>query len=162
VGDLGVGLFQVREQTESETREYRLLTLPFGVEWDKRDSETNTKSGYYLDLDLTPFVGLQGIGNGTRVFADTRGYASVGPDQKVTLAGRSMIGSLIGVEPEDAPADFLFFSGGGDFGYVGDTSTPLREGDWHAGTGLGVRYQTGIGPIRLDVGTPATGDKQAF
>ena len=29
---------------------------------------------------------------------------------------------------------------------------------WHAGAGVGVRYNTGIGPIRLDIGTPASGD----
>jgi len=36
---------------------------------------------------------------------------------------------------------------------------PLEGGDWHAGTGVGVRYNTGIGPIRLDVGTPANGSE---
>ena len=38
------------------------------------------------------------------------------------------------------------------------TSVPLEEGDWHSGVGIGVRYDTGIGPIRLDVATPADGD----
>ena len=45
-----------------------------------------------------------------------------------------------------------------DIGHVGETATPTEGGDWHAGTGLGVRYNTGIGPIRLDIGTPASGD----
>lgn len=31
-------------------------------------------------------------------------------------------------------------------------------GDWHAGAGLGLRYNTGIGPIRLDVAAPVAGD----
>lgn len=30
-------------------------------------------------------------------------------------------------------------------------------GDWHAGAGLGLRYDTGIGPIRLDVAAPVHG-----
>jgi translocation and assembly module TamA len=34
---------------------------------------------------------------------------------------------------------------------------PLTDGDWHAGAGIGVRYQTGLGPLRLDVATPVTG-----
>jgi translocation and assembly module TamA len=40
-----------------------------------------------------------------------------------------------------------------DAGYVGEG---LRGGgaDWHAGAGLGVRYLTPIGPLRLDVATP--------
>lgn len=30
-------------------------------------------------------------------------------------------------------------------------------GDWHSGAGIGVRYDTGFGPIRLDVATPVGG-----
>ncbi|NEX46252.1 autotransporter assembly complex protein TamA [Pseudotabrizicola algicola] len=32
-------------------------------------------------------------------------------------------------------------------------------GDWHAGAGLGLRYATGFGPIRLDIAAPAGGRK---
>ena len=45
-----------------------------------------------------------------------------------------------------------------DVGQVGDTDLPLENGDWHAGAGIGLRYETGIGPIRLDIGTQASGD----
>jgi translocation and assembly module TamA len=38
-----------------------------------------------------------------------------------------------------------------DSGFAGDS-------DWHAGAGVGLRYDTGIGPIRVDVATPVTGD----
>ncbi|MEL6801938.1 MAG: BamA/TamA family outer membrane protein, partial [Pseudomonadota bacterium] len=31
------------------------------------------------------------------------------------------------------------------------------DGDSHSGAGLGLRYDTGIGPIRLDVGVPVSG-----
>jgi translocation and assembly module TamA len=31
------------------------------------------------------------------------------------------------------------------------------DGDWHAGAGLGLRYDTGIGPIRLDLALPVAG-----
>ena len=30
-------------------------------------------------------------------------------------------------------------------------------GDWHAGAGLGVRYATGVGPLRLDIAAPVGG-----
>ena len=116
---------------------------------------------------------------------------------------------MLGANALDAPADFLFFSGGGgsvrgqpyndlgidtaligatvrrgglsfvgaqletrygvtdsigvvgfyDIGFIGKTSDPFGEGDWHAGAGLGIRYNTGIGPIRLDIATPTTGDR---
>ncbi len=34
----------------------------------------------------------------------------------------------------------------------------FSDGDSHAGAGLGLRYDTGFGPIRLDVATPVSGD----
>lgn len=44
-----------------------------------------------------------------------------------------------------------------DAGYVGANSLPGKNGAWQAGAGLGLRYFTGIGPIRLDVGLPVSG-----
>ncbi len=45
-----------------------------------------------------------------------------------------------------------------DVGYIGAEAMPLQNGDWHAGAGIGLRYDTGIGPIRLDLATPVGGD----
>ena len=40
-----------------------------------------------------------------------------------------------------------------DAGVVGDGSTPDFR-DIRVGAGLGLRYETGFGPIRVDVGVP--------
>ena len=32
-----------------------------------------------------------------------------------------------------------------------------RDGEWQSGAGLGLRYKTPIGPIRLDVAAPVQG-----
>ncbi|MCV6598403.1 MAG: BamA/TamA family outer membrane protein [Mangrovicoccus sp.] len=45
-----------------------------------------------------------------------------------------------------------------DYGFIGAGSTPGSEGDFHAGAGLGLRYDTPIGPVRLDLATPVAGD----
>ncbi len=48
-----------------------------------------------------------------------------------------------------------------DAGFIGANGFSDGSGDWHAGAGLGLRYNTGIGPLRLDVAAPisgATGD----
>ncbi|CUH84176.1 Autotransporter assembly factor TamA [Thalassovita mediterranea] len=45
-----------------------------------------------------------------------------------------------------------------DAGYIGSESFVNGDGDWHAGAGLGLRYDTVVGPIRLDVATPIRGD----
>ena len=44
-----------------------------------------------------------------------------------------------------------------DAGFVGLTGG-FGGGSWHAGAGLGLRYDTAIGPIRLDLAMPVAGD----
>jgi translocation and assembly module TamA len=45
-----------------------------------------------------------------------------------------------------------------DAGHVSDADFGNPGDDWHAGAGLGLRYATGFGPIRLDVAAPVGGD----
>ncbi|TCL01424.1 autotransporter secretion outer membrane protein TamA [Shimia isoporae] len=45
-----------------------------------------------------------------------------------------------------------------DAGFVGETADFTGAGNWHAGAGLGARYHTGFGPLRLDLGFPVSGD----
>lgn len=204
----GVGLLRAREETALTTRDYTLFTLPLDATLDRRDMPTDAKDGYFIDLTATPFISIDGDIVGARLFGDVRGYLTLGEEAKLTFAGRGQLGSVIGAGLTEAPADFLFYSGGGgtvrgqpyralgvdtlqgtqtvttggasfvgaqlearylirdnislvgfyDLGYVGETATPGENGDWHAGAGLGLRYNTGIGPIRLDLGTQASGD----
>lgn len=45
-----------------------------------------------------------------------------------------------------------------DAGMITEESGFAGDSDWHAGAGIGLRYNTGIGPIRVDIATPVTGD----
>jgi translocation and assembly module TamA len=45
-----------------------------------------------------------------------------------------------------------------DAGSVGETGFTDASSDWHAGAGLGLRYATGFGPIRLDIAAPVGGN----
>jgi len=202
----GLGLLRAREETDAGVRRFTLLTAPFTATLERRDEPTDAKSGYFIGLELTPFASVVGADNGARVFTDARAYRSFGSDDFVTFAARTQIGSVFGPSITDAPADFLFFSGGGgtvrgqtfnalgidtiengeavrrgglsfagaqlearvavrenigvvgfyDFGYIGESTNPFETDAFHAGVGFGVRYNTGIGPIRLDIATPAT------
>jgi translocation and assembly module TamA len=206
----GFGLLTAKEVTALGTRQYTLLTAPLSATYDKRDSEMNAKSGYYIKVTGTPFISVAGGASGARGYLDGRGYYSFGSNDRFTIAARGQVGTLVGADETDAPADYLFYSGGSgtvrgegykslgvdqvvdgktvttggtsfagaqlearvgitnaisivsfyDYGYVGSTATPLIDGADQSGVGLGVRYDTGIGPIRLDVGTPASGDDQ--
>jgi translocation and assembly module TamA len=45
-----------------------------------------------------------------------------------------------------------------DTGFVGADSFSTRNGEFQSGIGFGVRYATGIGPIRVDIATPIDDD----
>ncbi len=45
-----------------------------------------------------------------------------------------------------------------DVGHVAAGGFGNASGDWHSGAGLGLRYDTGFGPIRLDVAAPVGGN----
>ncbi len=204
----GLGVLRARETDAFGVEQYTLLTLPLSATLDRRDEPTNAQNGYYVDVDATPFISVDGETTGARIYVDGRAYRSFGEAGKFGVAARAQVGSVLGASRDETPVDFLFYSGGSgtvrgqpykalgidrvvagedvtlgglsfigaqvearyavtssiglvgfyDVGYVGETQTPGSDGDWHAGTGIGLRYNTGIGPIRLDVGTPANGD----
>ncbi|MCE8438666.1 BamA/TamA family outer membrane protein, partial [Rhodovulum sulfidophilum] len=71
------------------------------------------------------------------------------------IGGRSFIGlsgeARVGVTRAIQMVAFY------DAGFVGPDSW-VSDGDWQSGAGLGLRYDTGIGPIRFDVAAPVDGD----
>ncbi|MEP2532387.1 BamA/TamA family outer membrane protein [Shimia sp.] len=44
-----------------------------------------------------------------------------------------------------------------DAGFVGETSNIAGPGNWQAGAGMGLRYNTGVGPLRVDLAAPVSG-----
>ena len=72
------------------------------------------------------------------------------------LGGRSFF-ALSGEVRADLKGNFgaVAFA---DTGFVGQDSWGTENGDWHSGAGLGLRYDTGIGPIRVDLATPLDDD----
>lgn len=181
-----------------------LITLPFTGTHDRRDNALDPRSGFFLELEATPFVALAGTSDGAQLTMDARAYRGSG---KLTFAGRAQLGALVGPSLAESPAFYRFYSGGGgtvrgqdyqslgvdlggsttggrsllalsgeiradvsddlqvvafaDWGYVGSESFPDFTGDSHAGAGFGLRYKTGLGPIRLDVAAPVSGDTDA-
>ncbi|WP_224826434.1 autotransporter assembly complex family protein [Cognatishimia sp. MH4019] len=202
---VGIGYQAAEIEDDLGERDYTILTFPAVGTFDERNDRLNATAGFYGQLALTPFVGLSGTESGLRTSLDLRTYRSFGVDDRVTFAVRGQLGSVAGPDIEEAPADFLFFSGGGgtvrgheyqslgvdleddvtiggrsflglstelrvktgdnlsvvgfyDMGYIGAEEFPDgTSGEWHAGAGAGVRYDTGIGPIRLDLAVPVSG-----
>lgn len=197
---------RVRDDT-GET-DYSLLTAPLKGAYDTREEPLDAKGGVFLDLGLTPFLGLNDqTGDGARLIYDARTYLSFGVDERFTVAGRLQGGSIFGADLTEVPNEWRFYSGGGgsvrghgyqslgvvlpgdvesggasyvaasaefragitdsigavafyDYGIVGEDSFPSGDSESHAGAGLGLRYLTPIGPIRLDVAAPVSGDAE--
>lgn len=201
---IGAGLLYSHTDDDLGERDFALLTFPGSATLDRRDNKLDAKQGYYIGVEATPFAGLNGTGSGARLYADGRAYRSFGEGDRITLAGRVQVGSVVGPELTDTLPDYLFTSGGGgtvrghsyqslgvtlddgtelgglsflgasievrgqvsdkiqlvgfyDWGMIGSESTPGDSGNSHSGAGFGIRYQTGIGPIRVDVATPVSG-----
>ena len=177
-------------------RNFLFVTLPARIGYDRSNDLLDPTTGYRLGLELNPEVSREGSQVETygRVFADGSVYQGIG--EKLVLAGRLRLGSIVGAELASiAPTRRLYAGGGGsvrgfDFQGVGElglngrpiggrglfeASTELRyrfgafgvvgfvdAGSVNAGSmpslegtrfgaGIGGRYYTTFGPIRIDV-----------
>ncbi|WP_299414976.1 autotransporter assembly complex family protein [uncultured Sulfitobacter sp.] len=111
-------------------------------------------SVYGPDLSVTPADYLFYSGGGGTVRGQeyqSLGVA-VGSD---TTGGRSFVG--LSAEVRVGVTDSIGLVGFADAGYVGEEEFYDGSGTWHSGAGLGLRYNTAIGPIRLDVAVPTSG-----
>ena len=91
-------------------RDFDQVKFPLRGTLDKRDSDINATEGYFADLRLTPFLAFNGRSSGMMAQADGRAYVSLG--ERVVLAGRLQLGSVVGPSLSDTSPEFLFFSGG--------------------------------------------------
>lgn len=180
-----------------------LAGLPLGVTRavDERILIEMTR-GWRLRVNVIPYVGCY-VGTATFVHLETEvnGYFPVMRNDRLVLAGRLKLGSLLGENTDDIPANKRFFAGGGgsirgfgyqlvgpldaenkpmggralietsmearfritdtigivpfiDAGMVSRHGLPGQDGDIRLGAGLGARYYTGAGPLRVDVALP--------
>ncbi|WP_050929013.1 autotransporter assembly complex protein TamA [Aestuariivita boseongensis] len=85
-------------------------------------------------------------------------YQSLGVDlpPNLTIGGRSFLGTMVELRTgfTETLGGVIFV----DAGYVGSGSFLDGTGEWHAGAGFGVRYNTGIGPLRVDIAAPVSGN----
>ncbi|MBA3879003.1 MAG: hypothetical protein C0500_04740 [Sphingobium sp.] len=183
----------------SRRRTFFIGSLPTSLSYDGSDDLLNPTKGFRLGGRLSPELSLQGSVFGyARIQFDASAYKSLG--ERVVLAGRVRLGTILGA-PRDAIAPSRrFYAGGGasvrgygfqaigprdpnndpiggrsltefslearikafgPFGIVpffdaGNiyTSDLPKFSDLQFGAGVGLRYYSNFGPIRIDVGTP--------
>lgn len=94
-------------------RDFFTVGMLGGILLDKRDNQTNATSGYYADGVIEPFYEIKNGSFSTKFTAEGRGYYGFGADNRVVLAGRLKVGSIVGADMKDLPPDKVFFAGGG-------------------------------------------------
>lgn len=185
-------------QTETE-RDYLIFALPGSVTYDASDDLLDPSKGFRLGARISPEVAEQS-GTFTYVRAQADGSLYVPVGEKVVMASRVRLGTILGGVSSDriAPSRRFYAGGGasvrgygyqaigpqdanndplggkslaefslearirlGTFGVVpfvdaGNISSSFlpRLSDVRVGAGVGLRYYSNFGPIRIDVGTP--------
>jgi translocation and assembly module TamA len=181
--------------------DYTLVGLPLSVTYDSTDNTLDPTRGIKLLASVTPYPEFLGSSVPMTIARGTASaYHSLDEESRYVLAGRLGLGSIIGADLDEIPANRRFYAGGGGsvrgFGYrtlsptllgepiggrslleaslearikITDTigivpfvdagtafeaSYPDFDEPIRVAAGLGLRYYTGIGPIRLDIATP--------
>ncbi len=94
-------------------RRFKYVFASLRAEFDGRDSATDPTRGLFLGGRATPFFGADGGDPGLQVTMDARTYVGLGVDDRIVLAGRAQLGSVIGPSHSGTSPTMLFFSGGG-------------------------------------------------
>jgi translocation and assembly module TamA len=190
-----------------DTRTFLIAALPVSLGYDGSDSLLDPTRGFRLSGRVSPEFSAR---NGGLTYARTQFDASAyhPVSDRVVLAGRVRLGTIVGAGAFDIAPSRRFYAGGGgsvrgygyqqlgpkdvegdpiggkglaefavearirlrqfggNFGVVpffdggsltGDTLPDF--GKWRFGAGLGVRYYSSFGPIRIDVGVPLNRQK---
>jgi translocation and assembly module TamA len=192
---------------EKATRTFLIAALPVGLGYDGSDSLLDPTRGFRLSGRVSPELSAHG---GSLTYAraqiDASAYHPV--SDRVVVAGRVRLGTIIGAGVFDIAPSRRFYSGGGGsvrgYGYqqlgpkdmdgdpIGGRGlaefgletrirlaqfggnfgvVPFFDGgsltekalpdfkDWRFAVGLGARYYSSFGPIRIDVGFPLNRQK---
>ena len=144
-GSAGIAVERSRITQDGVAQDYWLLSMPMTLTYDTTDEPLDPRRGLRLAALVTPTQELDADGQGFvlgrltgsaywDLGATLRSEAGAG---RSVLAGRLVIGSIVGATPDAVPPDWRFYAGGG-------------------GSVRGYPFQS-IGP-RTASGTPAGGD----
>lgn len=182
-------------------RNFTTIGLLGGLLYDSRNDKSDPSKGLYSELVLEP-VYEAAYGNFIgKTTLEGRTYQALDKNNRIILAGRVKLGSIIGPDASQIPSNMLFFAGGGssvrgygyrnigikkdtgdiiggrslvegsleartmvtdsiglvgfvDAGNVGEGSYPDFNEKTKIGVGAGIRYKTGLGPLRFDIAKP--------
>ena len=117
---------------QEEEEEFRLFGLPITAVRDSSDDLLDPTTGSRLHLEATPYVDpFDADTEFLSLEASFSKYLSLLPDDRLILAGRAKLGSILGENTEAVPASKRFYAGGGGSirGYEFQTVGPLDDED---------------------------------
>jgi len=127
---VGVGLAFKKSEVKQLglVQNFDLISLPLVFSWDTSNDLLDPNRGGRLTVQAEPF---QDISNRdlrfTKGLATYRHYLQVFEKPRLVLAGRITLGSILGAERNEIPADERFYAGGGGSirGYAYQSVGPL-------------------------------------
>lgn len=127
------GKFRVTETTQfGETNTYGLVSMPGELTWDKRDNVLNPTRGLRAFIKAEPY--LDTLQTDTQFFKLSGGvnvYIPLLPEDRLVLAARGELGSIMGESTQGLPPDERFYAGGGGSvrGYAYQSIGPEEHGE---------------------------------
>jgi translocation and assembly module TamA len=128
------GALEFSDLTDRNTSKTALLFgTPGSVRYKGADDELDPTRGFNFDLFVTPYAGQSDSTPLLFGAAETvlRGYYPLDADRRYVLAGRIGLGSVLGEETADIPANQRLYAGGGASirGYAFQSVGPLDSLD---------------------------------
>ncbi len=95
------------------TNHYLIFSLPSKLDYDGRDNKLDPTEGFHATLEAEPFTDINAGTLALVTKGTLAGYYGIGDDDRLVLAARGSLGSIVGGDLEDIPATRRFFLGGG-------------------------------------------------
>jgi translocation and assembly module TamA len=194
-----------RIKQAGDTDRFVLLGLNNTAVYDRRNDKTDPTQGIIATTTLSPYASVSATNTRFLVTdASIAGFLPVFGKDRVVLAGRGRLGSVVSADRFDIPANQRLYAGGGgsvrgyafrsigplddsndplggrsvievnaetrirlserigiapfvDGGEVYSAMTPDLNEDLRWGAGIGLQYNSPVGPFRVDVAFPLNG-----
>lgn len=169
----------IKDHDEPETT-FGLLSLPATIDWNFADDRFNPTRGGTVQFTGAPYTDVLGPSlNFAKGRLTTTRYLKIAQSPELVVALRGSVGSLVGAERDEVPADERFYAGGGGSirgigfdlaGPLDDSHKPLGGRSVAEGSiELRSRWGENLGAVLfLDAGTvdssvlPSGGERMLF
>lgn len=112
-GEIGIGPFYSdADDAFGSGRLFKHIRFPFLLQWDRRDDPLDAKKGFYFGTTASPYWGIDNTESGMTALFDGRSYLNVSPGAGIVLAGRALLGTVVGSSLRGTAPDLLYYSGG--------------------------------------------------